>query len=122
MLIASDVCPAPKLLGKVAAAFSARVYEPSENYSKWSKSKLVESFQLSERERHMKDALAAALSAYESKLPVIRRIRKKLNDENLSEIIDVSDVARKILSRECNNIHSAIRRIKKESQEFQEDN
>jgi predicted RNase H-like nuclease (RuvC/YqgF family) len=114
LLIASDVSPAPKLIEKVAAAFSVRVYEPHENYTKWSKSKLVETFELSERERHEKDALAAAVSAYESKLPIIKRIRKKLEGDGLSGTIDIGDVAMKVFSRECNNIHSAISSIKKE--------
>jgi predicted RNase H-like nuclease (RuvC/YqgF family) len=113
ILIASDVYPAPKLIEKVAAAFSARIYEPPENYSKWSKSKLVEGFDLSERERHEKDALAAAVSAYESILPMIKRIRKKLEHPDI-EGIEVGDVAMKIFSGECNNIHSAVRSLKKE--------
>jgi hypothetical protein len=114
IMIASDVYPAPKLIEKVAAAFSARIYEPPENYSKRSKSKLVEPFELSERERHKKDALAAAVSAYESNLPMIKRIRKRLDDEGISGMIDVGDVAMKIFSGECNNIHSAIRSLKNE--------
>ncbi len=120
LLIASDVCPAPRLLERVAAAFSARLYEPSENYSKWSKSKLVEPFELSERHRHLKDALSAAVSAYESNLPMINRIRKRLEETCTSEDIDVGDVAMKIFSGECNNIHSAINAVKKESGEVPE--
>jgi predicted RNase H-like nuclease (RuvC/YqgF family) len=122
LVIASDVMPAPKLLERVAAAFSARIHEPSENFSKRAKSRLVEPFDLSERERHLKDALAAAVTAYASQLPMIKRIRKRLEDCGLSEDIEVGDVAMKIFSGECNNIHSAIVRIRKESGEFPGDN
>lgn len=78
------------------------------------KSRLVQPFDLSERQRHEKDALSAAVSAYESKLPMIKRIRKKLRDEGMSDTIDVGDVAMKIMSGESNNIHSAVHSLKKE--------
>ncbi len=117
LVIATDVLPAPKLIEKVAATFSVKVHEPSENFSKRTKSKMVNSFELSERERHLKDALAAAVSAYESRLPVIRRIRKRLCDEGLPEDV-TGEIARRIFSGECNNIHSAIIMVKKEIQEL----
>jgi predicted RNase H-like nuclease (RuvC/YqgF family) len=115
LMIASDVFPAPKLLGKVAAAFSAGIYEPSENFSRTAKSKLVRIYEISERERHKKDALAAAVSAYESKLPVIRKIRRKISESGLEGRIDTGDVARMIFSGESNNIKSAIEKLKDEN-------
>lgn len=111
LMIASDVSTPPKLLGKVAAAFSAGVYTPPENYSKLSKSRLVSKFSLSERERHKKDALAAAVSAYESKIPMLRKIERRLEETGLSGVVDVGDVAMKLISGECNNIQNAIRSL-----------
>jgi predicted RNase H-like nuclease (RuvC/YqgF family) len=114
LMIASDVFPPPKLLEKVAAAFSAELHAPSENFPRSAKSRLVKPFSLSERHRHAKDALAAALMAYESRHPVIKRIEKRLSENGLSGKIEVGDVAVKIFSRECNNISSAIDKIEKE--------
>jgi uncharacterized protein len=114
LVIASDVFPAPKLLSRVAAAFSAPIYEPAANYSKSAKSRLVESYELSERERHKKDALAAAVSAYESRLPFIRKIERRISETGLSGVLDIGDVAGKIISGECRNIRSAIERLESE--------
>ncbi|MCD6496112.1 MAG: DUF460 domain-containing protein [Candidatus Aenigmarchaeota archaeon] len=115
LVIASDVFPAPRLVEKVAAAFSAKVYAPQENFSKRTKSRIVRSFGLSERERHKKDALAAAVTAYGCSLPVINRIKKKLLNEGVYDIFDAGDVMKKILSGESGNIHSAISSLKTES-------
>ena len=111
LMIAADVAVPSRLLEKVAAAFSAGVYRPSGNYSKRSKSRLVSHFCFSERKRHAKDALAAAVSAYESKLPLLRKIEKRIGEIGLSGVIDVDEVAMKLMSGECNNIQNAIRAL-----------
>jgi predicted RNase H-like nuclease (RuvC/YqgF family) len=121
LVIATDVIPAPKLIEKVAATFSVKVHKPSENFSKCTKSKMVRSFELSERKRHLKDALAAAVSAYESRLPMIRKIRKRICDEGLPDDVR-GEIARRIFSGECNNIQSAIDTIKREIQDLTGDN
>jgi predicted RNase H-like nuclease (RuvC/YqgF family) len=117
LVIASDVSPAPRLLIRVAAAFSVQVHKPAEGFSRRSKSRLVDEFELSERDRHKKDALAAAVIAYESKRPMLKRIEKILADEGLSARIETGDVARKIISGECNNIRSAIKSLRNEKEE-----
>lgn len=114
MVIASDVFPAPKLLGKVAAAFSARLHEPAESLSRRTKSRLVRAFDLSERERHKKDALAAAVSAYESISPMLKKIEIRFLRHGISDKLETSEVAGKIISGECKNIDSAIKSLVRE--------
>ncbi len=111
VMVASDVSPPGKLLARVAAAFSVGVFRPKENVSKSAKSRLVEHFDLSERERHKKDALAAAVSAYESNRAFIARIERKVRESGMSGTVEVDDVARMIFSGESNNIDSAIRSL-----------
>jgi predicted RNase H-like nuclease (RuvC/YqgF family) len=108
LMIASDVSAPSRLLEKVASAFSADIYRPPGNYSKRSKSRLVSQFCFSERERHAKDALAAAVSAYEYKLPLLRKIEKRLRENGIFGQVDVGDVAMRLMSGQSRNIKDAL--------------
>jgi uncharacterized protein len=115
LLIASDVSVPSRLLEKVASAFSADIYRPPGNYSKRAKSRLVSQFCFSERERHAKDALAAAVSAYEYKLPLLRKIEKKLRENGVCGQVEIGDVALRLMSGESRNIKDALDSITNET-------
>ena len=107
--IASDVRPASRLLEKVATAFSVRVNEPPESLSRRSKSELLNGMSFKVRGKHRKDALAAALSAYGSMLPMLKKIENRLSKKGLGGKAALGYVTRKVIFGECNNIDTAVR-------------
>jgi len=111
LMIASDVRPASKLLEKVATAFSVRVHTPKLSLSRRNKSLLVSPFDLGKRESHKRDALAAAVNAYESMLPMLKKIETRLSRLGLSNRITMGDVAGKIITGECSNIDTAVKAL-----------
>lgn len=108
VVIASDVNPAPRLAEKVSTSFSAPLHTPPESLSRKAKSRLVRDFGLKGVVRHKKDALAAAVSAYGSLIPMIRKVEKRISEAGLSGDGLTSDVAGRIILGEFRNIDTAI--------------
>jgi predicted RNase H-like nuclease (RuvC/YqgF family) len=111
VIIASDVSPAPRLLEKVATAFSVPLHTPAESLSRKSKSRLVNGFALKRVIGHKRDALAAAVSAYGTVVPMLKKIEKRLSKLSVSNKNIVHDVAGKIIVGECQNIAKAVKNI-----------
>ena len=111
LVIASDVSPASGLVQKAATAFSVHVFAPQESLSRRGKNQLLKESGLSERGSHKRDALAAALNAYDSMLPMLKKIERRLYKRGLLNMVEIGDVARRILSGECSNIDKAIKKL-----------
>lgn len=111
VVIASDVNPAPRLLEKVSTSFSVPLHAPPGSLSRKSKSRLVRDYGPKGLARHKKDALAAAVCAYGSFMPMIRKVEKRISDAGLpgKDLADV--VAGKIILGKYRNIDGAIRDI-----------
>ncbi len=78
--IATDRNPAPRPVRKVAAAFKCFLYEPEEHLSVAEKNELLKSIDVELRRRlnnHEKDALAAALKAFNHYSAKLRNIKKR---------------------------------------------
>lgn len=69
-LIATDVCPAPDFVSKVAARFHARLHIPERSMLVEEKKEIGKSIQ----NPHIRDALAAAVKAYRHYENTLRRI------------------------------------------------
>lgn len=111
VIIASDVNPAPRLVEKVSTSFSVPLHTPPESLSRKTKSRLVRDFDIKGLVRHKKDALAAAVSAYGSLIPMIMKLEKRICEAGLSGNGLTNDVAGKIILGKCRNIDRAIREI-----------
>jgi hypothetical protein len=111
LFIASDVSCPPKLLEKVAAAFSVGVTKPKVSIPRRVKSRLARRYDISDSDHHKEDALAAALSAYDSISPLLKKIETALIRKRLDGRLTKGQVARKIISGECNNIEDTIKSI-----------
>jgi len=106
-MIASDVNPASGLLGKVAAAFSAKLHEPVKSLPMKLKADMNRGFCFESKDNHKKDALAAAVSAYGSVIPFLERIEKRLRKNGFSPLM-LDEIARKVMCGDSGNIHSAM--------------
>jgi predicted RNase H-like nuclease (RuvC/YqgF family) len=114
VLIASDVNPAPRLAEKVSTSFSVPLHTPHESLSRKAKSRLVRDFNLRGLARHKKDALAAAVSAFGSLAPMIRKVGERISGAGLSGDVSSNDVAGKIILGKYRNIETAIRELVQE--------
>jgi hypothetical protein len=80
VIIASDTSPPSRIIEKIAACFSARLMFPRQTITRQEKTKLVKYYKLENyvlHNRHEKDALAAALYAWNKIKSLIKRINKK---------------------------------------------
>jgi predicted RNase H-like nuclease (RuvC/YqgF family) len=80
IIIAGDVNPPPKMLEKLAAVFSAKVFFPKENMERLDKIEIAESYSKKVNpegrvwaNRHERDALASALRAWKRVRHIIDR-------------------------------------------------
>ncbi len=84
IILGSDKFPTPRSIEKTAATFSARLIVPQEPFHRLEKNRIVQAF--SERNgnvctwknQHEKDALTAALFAWNRIEALMRRVDKKL--------------------------------------------
>jgi len=84
VLICSDITPAPSFVQKVSAILHTKLFLPSKPISVSEKRELVDyNSNLSTRNAHERDALAAALKAYLYFKPKLEKLRKRLTDEGL---------------------------------------
>lgn len=81
VIIAGDVNPPPKMLEKLAAGLSARLFYPEKNMSRFEKLKIAEKYSKAVSpnkklwgNKHERDALAAALRAWKRIRPLIMRV------------------------------------------------
>jgi len=86
VIVASDITPSPRTVEKIASTFSAKLVAPSERFRKREKLKLFKQYSqkalLDDRkyDKHEKDALVAALFAWNSVKGVMQKVESKLGD------------------------------------------
>ena len=90
LIVASDVKPVPSGVDKIKRAFNAILHEPQESLAVDIKIALTKSFEY--RNDHERDALAAALDAYNSHKAKFKQIEKKTPPG-----VDVDEVKARVL-------------------------
>jgi len=75
LILSSDRYPLPRTIKKVSAAFQCKVYYPEEPLSKKEKEELTRGYR--GLNNHERDALAAALKAYNFFSHKLRQIKKQ---------------------------------------------
>ena len=75
LILASDRYPLPRTVKKISAAFQCKVYYPEEPLSKREKEELTRGYR--NLNNHERDALAAALKAYNFFSHKLRQIKKQ---------------------------------------------
>lgn len=75
LILASDRFPLPKVIKKISAAFQCKVYYPEEPFTKQEKWELTKRYR--SINNHERDALAAAIKAYNFFSHKLRQIRKQ---------------------------------------------
>lgn len=109
LMVASDVSSPPRLLEKVSAAFSVPVYAPRPSMSRLSKSRIIRQLGVRVRGSHKRDALAAAVNAYDGIRPMLERIDSRLAKLGMGGRDMAGDVARLLIFGQANNIDRAVR-------------
>lgn len=75
LVLASDRFPLPRTIKKIAAAFECKIYSPREALAKKEKEELTKDYH--NLNSHERDALAAALKAYNFFSHKLRQIKKQ---------------------------------------------
>jgi len=119
LIVASDVNPLPSYVQKVCHLFEAVPFVPKQSMSTEAKREIIKTFaanseaEISFRNSHEKDALAASLKALESYEEKFRWIDRKLTEEDLS---DLSQSAKALVVR-GSSLSSAIEELKEAESE-----
>ncbi len=110
-IIASDIHPPPKKVGKIASAFSAMLVYPEENPRRKEKGSRIKKADMKIRPRgsHQKDALSAALYAYKRIRPEINKIEQEMRSMGIK--VPIEPVVERVVGRR-EKIKSAIMGLK----------
>jgi hypothetical protein len=111
VIIASDVNPAPRFVERISSSLNAVLYTPPQSMSVEEKTELVyQKFSRdSYRNTHERDALAAAIKAFNSWRNKLEQVDRKLEDLHLQSI---SRQVRRLVIR-GESIDSAIKKLTK---------
>jgi len=85
LIIATDVTPAPSLIAKLGSTFGADITVPDHDLGHDEKDDLVAVYETAEMDTHAKDALAAAVNAYNRHRETIEEIHRKTADAGLED-------------------------------------
>ena len=107
IIFSCDVSPLPKTVEKIAANFLAKTVFPLKSLSKEEKNKLLKNYDL--KDKHERDALAAAFFAYNQFKKLFKEIDEKLSEYGLLEKSD--EIKELILFKKAKNIDSAIKMV-----------
>lgn len=107
LIIATDKKKIPSKIKKLIAIFNCRVFKPDHDLTLEEKDRIVN---ISIKNPHQKDALAAATFAYKRYAGQFASIDKSLESKNLRQYSD--KVKKMIINREAGNIADAIEKIK----------
>lgn len=105
VIVATDVAKPPVLVKKVAATFGAALFSPRDDITQEKKRRLAKAKKL--RNRHEKDALAAALNARNSFMNLFLKVDKILKGRGMLYIND--DVKDLLIRKKASNIAQAVR-------------
>lgn len=104
LVVATDKQKVPSLVEEIATNFGCEIYSPDEDLSNTRKESLTEGYEFDNP--HEMDALAAALVAYNSYKNKFKRIEKKMDNLNLSNLIP--EIKELVIKGEVNSIAQAI--------------
>ena len=95
VLLATDVCPTPKTVRKLASSLNSKIWSPYRNMSVESKIDIVDSYLRDNNKdktsfvlpqnAHERDALAAAVKTYRDHINKFRQIEKRVEKAKLTE-------------------------------------
>ena len=117
-VIATDVKPVPKTVRKLSVAFNATLFFPTKLFSVNEKNLLTKAYKT--ENDHERDALAAALKAYQHFSPKIRkakRIAKEKQEEIVRaslEKVRIADVVKSATSIEKKREQEEVSKLRKE--------
>lgn len=110
-MIASDVSPAPKFVGKIASSLGSKLFYPEFSMSRKEKEKIIDDYEEEIKNAHEKDALAAGLKAFKNYHQLILKVKEAAGDnfeDALRNVIinekteNISDVVKKIAQKKTN--------------------
>lgn len=110
LIVASDVNPLPRTVGKIARKVNAKIYFPKQSLHVIEKQNLIKEFADIVKDEHGVDALAASIKAWKKYKSFFSSIENELSKHGLSEFF--GDVAKKLLDGKYDNIEEAMERIK----------
>jgi predicted RNase H-like nuclease (RuvC/YqgF family) len=114
-IVAADVRPPPDFVVKIAKMLNTSIYYPEKLYSSDDKNQLVNDYTSTSDTRikgaHKRDALFAAIKAYNKYQPIFERINKALKE---STEIPLRNKVKQLVVKEEMNIQEAIEEIKKQ--------
>jgi predicted RNase H-like nuclease (RuvC/YqgF family) len=85
MIMASDKYPLPKTIERISAAFPSKLMWPRQSLTRLEKIEMTQSFIEDKKpwsNKHERDALAAAIFAFNKIEPLLKRIQKKAEGES----------------------------------------
>lgn len=115
LIIATDKQNVPQKIRKIAASFDAKVFNPDHDLTIEEKEKIVN---ISMRDSHERDSLAAALFAFRFYSPQFNTIDMNLESLKMGEFSD--KVKEMIIRKEAKNIAEAIEKVKPKKKEEKE--
>ena len=115
VLIASDVNPLPKSVGKVGKSMGTRIFYPENSMTTREKEKMIEDYRDDIGDSHEKDALAAAVRAFKNQRELFQKIEHALKKRKSMDVFDA--VVRKIFEGSSDNILDAVNKILDERNE-----
>ncbi len=109
VVVATDRKKPSRKLGRIASAFGAYLFVPEKDMRVKEKEELLRGLELEHPNNHEKDALAAALNAYNSFDDLFKRIESRVRKKGLQG--NESEVKASVLKSKSHNIDQAIRDI-----------
>jgi len=119
VMVATDVSPAPSAVEGLATTFGTRLFVPDDDLSQGAKKELVSEYDTEGFDSHASDALAAAINAWNSIRPLIRKTNDRCGDAGLAD-----DATRTVLYRVITmgeSISTAIATVQQERRDEDDD-
>ncbi|MFH0832449.1 MAG: DUF460 domain-containing protein [Candidatus Aenigmatarchaeota archaeon] len=109
VIVATDVAKPPEMIKRVAASFNAVIFKPGENMTTEKKKQLTKNFPC--RNKHQRDALAAAIKAKKAASSFLIKIDGMMESRGCAQFSD--EVKSLILKGKACNVDRALLMIKK---------
>lgn len=119
VIVATDVSPAPSAVEGLATTFGTQLYAPDDDLSQEAKKELVSGHDTDGFDSHASDALAAAVNAWNSVRPLIRKVRDRCDRAGLDEDTTETVLYRVITMEESTS--TAITTVQQADQEEDDD-
>jgi len=107
VLVATDKEKLPSAVEEVASSFGAEVFTPEEDLSVHGKKELTRKHDY--ENLHERDAMAAALNAYNSLKNKFRNIEARMDDLNLQDL--TPEVKEAVVTNEAKNVSEAVEMV-----------